>query len=132
MFQNHKNNNKNSNEISYSYSKTSQHHPYSSHHKSARPTRLISCTQRNTNALQPLCIHPAFFQQKTHCLSCQRVPSSMPLANSYQRSSFRNFQQRSYPSNNALQPFSIHLLFLEQHPSSNYRPCQKGYRLPEH
>ncbi|WP_375650559.1 hypothetical protein [Bartonella sp. OT172YNZD] len=55
----------------------------------------------------------------------------MHLANSYQGGSFRNFQQISYPSNNALQPFSIHLLFFEHTPSSN-NDLTKGHCLPEY
>ncbi len=56
MFQNHKNNNKNNNEISYSYSKTSQHHPYNSHHKSARPTHASSLARKGTQTLSSLCV----------------------------------------------------------------------------
>ncbi len=65
MFKNHKNNN-NINEISHSYSKTSQHHPYYSHHKSACPTRLISCMQRSqTLSSLPVSIPSSFNKKPT-------------------------------------------------------------------
>ncbi len=127
MFQNHKNNNKNNNEISSSYSKTSQHHPYYSHHKSVRPTQahLLHAKEHKSS---PASVYPSRLLPTKNPLphNCPRAPSSMHLANSYQRGSFRNFQQRSYPSNKARQPLCIHLLFLEQHPSSNYRPFQRA------
>ncbi len=121
MFQNHHRNNT---EISHSHSKTDHHHPTlpSSQKHSPYTPHLLHAKEHKRS---PAPLYPSTFFHP-HCLSdYPRTPFFMPFASSSQCSRFRNLQQRSYPSNNALQPFSIPLPLSRAYPSLQYRPCQK-------